>query len=175
MSEYRSISMCKHAALKLQIINKWPRNSKGFLVTSERTNSIGKICNTFFWQGFQIFKKLFNFIKMPPNCTKKIETRGLIMAAPVTREKVFKIIFLFISSFKSYVNSEHKVKKNFLLKNNDFSPIFQYACIPVSSFVPLVLFLYCSRDVHNIRKLITKKNHNLWHCSALQDNFFLYK
>lgn len=27
----------------------------------------------------------------------------------------------------------------------------------VSSFVPLVLFLYCSRDVHNIRKLITKK------------------
>lgn len=42
----------------------------------------------------------------------------------------------------------------------------------VSSFVPLVLFLYCSRDVHNIRKLITKKNHNLWHCSALQDYFF---
>lgn len=39
------------------------------------------------------------------------------MAAPVTREKVFKIIFLFISSFKSYVNFEHKVatlKKNFL-------------------------------------------------------------
>lgn len=70
------------------------------------------------------------------------------MAAPVTREKVFKIIFLFISSFKSYVNSEHKVatlKKNFLLKNNDFSPIFQYACIPVCSFVPLVLFQRCTQ------------------------------
>lgn len=71
MSEYRSISMCKHAALKLQIIDKWPRNSKGFLVTSERTNSIGKICNTFFWQGFQIFKKWFNFIKIPPKLYKE--------------------------------------------------------------------------------------------------------
>lgn len=39
----------------------------------------------------------------------------------------------------------------------------------------LYVLLYpscCSRDVHNIRKLITKKNHNLWHCSALHDNFF---
>lgn len=40
------------------------------------------------------------------------------MAAPVTREKVFKIIFLFISSFKSYVNSEHKVAT--LLKKTFF-------------------------------------------------------
>lgn len=71
------------------------------------------------------------------------------MAAPVTREKVFKIIFLFISSFKSYVNSEHKVatllKKLSLKEHNDFSPIFQYACIPVCSFVPLVLFQRCTQ------------------------------
>lgn len=84
------------------------------------------------------------------------------MAAPVTREKVFKIIFLFISSFKSYVNSEHKVatllKKTFFKKTQRFFAYFSVCMyMHVSSFVPLVLFLYCSRDVHNIRKLITKK------------------
>lgn len=79
------------------------------------------------------------------------------MPAPVTREKVFKIIFLFISSFKSYVNSEHKVatlKKNFLQKNTTIFRLF------FSMHVFLYVLLYpscCSRDVHNIRKLITKK------------------
>lgn len=49
------------------------------------------------------------------------------MAAPVTREKVFKIIFLFISSFKSYVNSEHKVatlKKKLSFKKQRFFAYF---------------------------------------------------
>lgn len=78
-------------------------------MTSERTNSIGKICNTFFGKVFKSSRSGLILLRYRLNCTKKIETRGLIMAAPVTREKVFKIIFLFISSFKSYVNSEHKV------------------------------------------------------------------
>lgn len=108
------------------------------------------------------------------NCTKKIETRGLIMAAPVTREKVFKIIFLFISSFKSYVNSEHKVatllKKTFFKKTQRFFAYFSvcmYSC----------MFFCTPRAVPEMytisESLSLKKNHNLWHCSALQDNFFL--
>lgn len=96
------------------------------------------------------------------------------MAALVTREKVFKIIFLFISSFKSYVNSEHKVatllKKTFFKKTQRFFAYFSvcmYSC----------MFFCTPRAVPEMytisESLSLKKNHNLWHCSALQDNCFL--